>query len=163
MTLTGRARVELHSEIGHAGNAWVYSDTDSCFAKKPLDRNIWDEDDHEEGDDGLGKWAFEGEGEEWDAKAPKVYSYLDVKKGEHVAHAKGVPGATDGDTIAMDVWKRYTAGETIKSERGVKSLLVAARGDDNPVGDHDRLFQRRKLTRRLHVNEEWCGARLRTS
>lgn len=143
-TLTARARVELHKQVLHAGRDWVYSDTDSCFATRPLKRRIGEE---------LGEWAFEGEGADWRAKAPKVYSYRDLAKGEHVAHAKGVPGAKDGDTIAMDVWERYTAGEAIRSNRGVKSLLIASRGD--------RLFQRRELSRSLHLSSEWCGARLR--
>jgi hypothetical protein len=143
-TLTARARVELHEQIRHAGASWVYSDTDSCFATRPLTRRIGEE---------LGEWAFEGEGRDWRAMAPKVYSYHDLAKREHVAHAKGVPGAKDGDTIAMDVWSRYVAGEAIKSDRGVKSLLVASRGE--------RLFQRRSLSRALHVSNEWCGARLR--
>lgn len=143
-TLTARARVELHQQILHAGDSWVYSDTDSCFATKALTRNI--------GED-LGEWAFEGGGLEWQCHAPKVYSYRDVKKDEWVAHAKGVPGAVDGDTIAMPVWRDYVAGKQIRSDRGVKSLRVAARGD--------RLFERRSLTRSLHLSSEWCGARLR--
>jgi len=143
-TLTARARVELHKQIMHAGDSWVYSDTDSCFAMKRLTRNIGE---------GLGDWAYEGEGRRWSAKAPKVYAYHDMKKGESVAHAKGVPGAKDGDTIAMDVWCDYVEGKKISSDRGVKSLLIASRGE--------RLFERRRLTRSLHVSKEWCGARLR--
>ncbi len=143
-TLTARARVELHEQILHAGEAWVYSDTDSCFATRELKRRI--------GED-LGEWAFEGGGLKWRSLAPKVYSYMDVKKSEWVAHAKGVPGARDGDTIEMPVWRDYVEGKPISSDRGVKSLRVAARGE--------RLFQRRSLTRSLHLSSEWCGARLR--
>jgi hypothetical protein len=143
-TLTARARVELHEQIVHAGAEWVYSDTDSCFATRPLTRRI--------GTD-LGEWAFEGKGERWQARAPKVYSYHDLDKDEDVAHAKGVPGARDGDTIDMAVWTDYVGGKKITSDRGVKSLRVAARGD--------KLFERRRLTRSLHLSSEWCGARLR--
>lgn len=158
-TLTSRARVELHREIAHAGDAWVYSDTDSVFATKTLDRNIGEE---------LGQFAYEWSSEskrkpdrrkpngaDWECKAPKVYRYTDLSTGDDVAHAKGVPGARDGDTIASDVWSRYVKGERIESERGVKSLLVASRGE--------RLFERRKLSRGLNLtkNPGWCGARLR--
>jgi hypothetical protein len=143
-TLTARARVELHKQIMHAGDSWVYSDTDSCFATKELTRNI--------GED-LGDWAYEGKGLRWRAKAPKVYAYHDVAKGESVAHAKGVPGAKDGDTIDINVWNDYVEGAPIVSERGVKSLMTASRGA--------KLFERRRLTRSLHLSNEWCGARLR--
>lgn len=143
-TLTARARVELHKQILHAGDDWVYSDTDSCFATRRLTRNI--------GED-LGDWAYEGEGHDWSAEAPKVYTYRDVAKGKTIAHAKGVPGARDGDTIAPEVYADYVSGKVIASDRGVKSLLVASRGE--------RLFQRRRTTRSIHPNPEWCGARLR--
>ncbi len=166
MTLTGRARVELHSQIEHAGDAWVYSDTDSCFSTRQLTRNI--------GED-LGDWAYEWSkkskiakdmrkpnGAEWEARAPKVYTYVDMSMYERIAHAKGVPGAKDGDTIDYGVWKSYTSGEIIRSDRGVKSLKVAARGGENSQGREGALFARRSLTRQFHESEEWCGARLRT-
>jgi hypothetical protein len=165
-TLTARARVELHKEILHAGDDWVYSDTDSCFATRQLERNV--------GDD-LGDWAYEWSrkskakadprkpnGANWQCKAPKVYAYDDLSTGEPIAHAKGVPGAKDGDHVAIDVWNRYTKGEAIKSDRGVKSLLTAARAGVDERGNPDaRLFRRRLLSRSLHLSNEWCGARLR--
>jgi hypothetical protein len=169
MTLTSRARVELDEQTDHAGDAWVYSDTDSCFATRPLTRNVGKR---------LGDWDFEGEsappielGETWGdepsdddrygwlCEAPKVYAYYDRKhkktgKPERVAHAKGVP---DGDK--PDVWYRYTRGgedgkgESIHADQGVDGLLTAARSG--------KLFKRRKLARTLHRNPDWCGGRMR--
>lgn len=165
-TLTARARVELHEQILHAGDDWVYSDTDSCFATRQLTRNVGEE---------LGDWAYEWSkksklkpdvrkpnGVAWKCKAPKVYAYTDLSTDKPIAHAKGVPGAKDGDTVDLDVWSRYTSGEVIKSDRGVKSLLTAARaGMDASGNPDDRLFRRRSISRSLHLSSEWCGARLR--
>jgi hypothetical protein len=165
-TLTARARVELHEQILHAGDDWVYSDTDSCFSTRQLTRNV--------GDD-LGDWAYEWSkksklkpdvrkpnGARWQCKAPKVYAYTDLSVDKPIAHAKGLPGATDGDAVAMDIWQRYVKGKVIKSDRGVKSLLTAARAGVDKSGNPDeRLFRRRSLSRSLHLSNEWCGARLR--
>jgi DNA polymerase type B, organellar and viral len=156
-TLTARARVELHRQILHVGDAWVYSDTDSVFSTRQQTRNV--------GDD-LGEFDYEWaakskkpkvpsepNGADWKCLAPKVYTYTDLSMDEAIAHAKGVPGTRDGDAIAIDVWNRYVSGEVIESDRGVKSLMTAAKGE--------RLFERRKLSRSLHISNEWCGARLR--
>jgi hypothetical protein len=133
--LTADARVELHRQILHAGNDWVYSDTDSVFATRPLERGL--------GDD-LGEWQFEGAAEDFEAVAPKVYSYVG-KDGRH-ARAKGIPGA-------RDAWERIRAGETVSMDRGVKSLLVASRGN--------ALFERQDSKRRVTRNVEWIGGRVR--
>lgn len=134
-TLTGGARVELNSQIDHAGDDWGYSDTDSCYATRELTRNIGME---------LGQWAFEGEAPNWHAIAPKVYSY-GPDSNRHV-RAKGIPGAEKH-------WSDIVSGEQITLDRGVDSLLVAARGD--------KLFQRRDGRRSVKPKEGWCGARLR--
>lgn len=134
-TLTGGARVELNRQIDHAGDDWAYSDTDSCNATRMLTRNVGNE---------LGDWAFEGEGTNWTAIAPKVYSYdTDTKK--HV-RAKGIPDADKK-------WSKIAAGEQIKLDRGVDSLLVAAK--------KDKLFSRRDGRRSVQTRDDWCGARIR--
>jgi len=164
-TLTARARVELHQQITHAGHDWVYSDTDSCYATRFLDRNLgsltrWKR-DHDEAatppeelEDELGTFAYEGAGDDWTCEAPKVYAYRDPKKGEWLAHAKGVP-STDGEHVDIELYRTYTKGKPVTNDRGVMSLLIAARQEEGG------LFQRRKLTRSLKRNAQWVGARLR--
>lgn len=134
-TLTADARVELHREIAHAGDAWCMSDTDSCIATQTLTRRIGE---------GLGEWAYEGEGRNFVCLAPKVYSY-ETDKGR-IAKAKGIPRA-------VGVWPTIMAGEVIPLDRGVDSLLVAARGDS--------LFHRRAGTRSILPRAGWVGGRIR--
>ena len=134
-TLTAGARVELHSQIEHAGSAWCYSDTDSTIATRKLTRNVGDE---------LGQWANEGNAKDFVALAPKVYSYT-TSDGKFLARAKGIPSAED-------VWPKIMSGDAIALDRGVDSLLVAARGE--------ALFKRRKGTRRVLPRDGWCGARI---
>lgn len=140
--LTGSARVELHRQIQHAGDAWVYSDTDSVPATRPLTRNVGGE---------LGDWKFEGEGWAWEAVAPKVYRYetTDPKTGRDkvVARAKGVPDAER-------VWPQLAGGQRVVIDRGVKSFLTAVRAGGP-------LFKRNHTTRQLAPATEWVGARLR--
>jgi hypothetical protein len=133
-TLTGDARTELHCQIVHSGDDWVYSDTDSDYATRMLTRRVGEN---------LGEWAFEGPGDDWIALAPKVYQYRDAK-GARNAKCKGIPKADK-------VWPRIMAGEDIPLDRGVDSLLVAAKGDS--------LFKRRAGRRSVKPVEGWCGAR----
>lgn len=135
-TLTADARVELHRQIVHAGEDWAYSDTDSCHALRRLTRNAGT---------GLGEWAYEGPLKGWVCLAPKVYKGRDVH-GRRYARAKGIPQAER-------VWPRIMAGQKVTLDRGVDSLLVAAKGDS--------LFRRRAGTRRVKPRADWCGARLR--
>jgi hypothetical protein len=134
-TLTAGARVELHEQIVHAGSAWCYSDTDSTIATRHLKRNI--------GTD-LGDWANEGDAHDFVALAPKVYSYT-TDDGKFLARAKGIPRAET-------VWPKILDSSPIKMDRGVESLLVAARGE--------ALFTRRSGTRTVSKREGWCGARI---
>lgn len=133
-TLTADARVELHRQIVHAGDDWVYSDTDSCPALRKLTRNTGE---------GLGEWAYEGEGKDWVCLAPKVYKF--TVKGRRVAKAKGIPDAAGA-------WPRIMRGSRVTLDRGVDSLLVAAKTDS--------LFRRRDGHRRVKPREGWCGARI---
>jgi hypothetical protein len=143
--LTARARVELNRQINHAGNDWCYSDTDSVISTRELTRNVGNE---------LGQWKFEGLATEFEAIAPKVYAYKETVKGSSDAigpvprfvRAKGIPDA-------VREWDRINLGEEIELNRGVKSLLVASRGDS--------LFKRNDGHRRVTKREDWCGARLR--
>ncbi len=143
--LTARARIELNRQIEHAGDDWCYSDTDSVVATRMLTRNV--------GED-LGDWKFEGTATDYEAIAPKVYTYNEDVKGPdgsygplpRYARAKGIPDA-------VRVWDAINDGEQIQLNRGVKSLLVAARGD--------KLFQRNDGHRRVSRKEQWCGARVR--
>jgi hypothetical protein len=134
--LTARARIELNRQIAHAGEDWCYSDTDSVIATRDLTRNI--------GSD-LGQWKFEGTATNFEAIAPKVYTYVDTGD-KRFARAKGIPDA-------VREWDRINAGQTIELNRGVKSLLVAARGD--------KLFAKNDGHRRVARKEDWCGARVR--
>lgn len=141
-TLTARARIELIEQIEHAGSSWVYSDTDSCFAERPLTRNT--------GID-LGQWDFEGIGRDWHCAAPKVYSYLDGKSGKDVLHAKGVR------IDQREQWERYVSGQKVEDNRGVKTLAIAAR-------EGERLFVKKHLARALSEEAregDWVGGRLR--
>lgn len=142
-TLTGGARVELNRQIDHAGDDWGYSDTDSCNATRNLTRNIGNE---------LGQWASEGIVPDWVAIAPKVYSHgkplADGIEGPHEleARSKGIPNAAKH-------WDKIISGEQITLDRGVDSLLVAARGE--------KLFQRRDGRRSVQPKDGWVGARVR--
>jgi hypothetical protein len=134
--LTARARIELNRQIEHAGNDWCYSDTDSVISTRPLTRNVGDS---------LGGWKFEGEAKDFEAIAPKVYTYVD-DGATRFARAKGIPDA-------VREWDKINAGKEIALNRGVKSLLVAARGD--------KLFQKNDGHRTVTRKEQWCGARIR--
>lgn len=140
-TLTGYARIELHHQIRSAGDAWVYSDTDSVFATRELARNV--------GTD-LGEWGYEGRGADWEALAPKVYRYTAEKPdGENkvIAKAKGVPNVERH-------WEALAAFQRVPITDGVRSFLqAAARGGP--------LFKRQDTSRKLAPPTAWCGARLR--
>lgn len=133
--LTGRARVELHRQILHAGSGWCYSDTDSVYATELLTRNVGAE---------LGEWKFEGTGQNWVALAPKVYRYEGSDK--VVVRAKGIPDAEES-------WTALLRGDKATNDAGVKSFLVAARGPT--------LFARSFTHKQLAPINEWVGARLR--
>ena len=135
-TLTARARVELHAQITHAGDAWCYSDTDSVISSEALTRNVGDQ---------LGEWKHEGSATHYRAIAPKVYTYTD-DKGLRFARAKGIPDA-------VRVWDQIAAGGRVELDRGVKSLLVSARTD--------AIFARNDGHRALKPGTEWVGGRLR--
>jgi len=142
-TLTSRARIELSKEIAHAGDAWVYSDTDSVLATKLLTRNVGDK---------LGEWKHEGSARNFRAIAPKVYTYDEVGEpgaygpARRFARAKGIPDV-------VGVWDRVAAGERVELDRGVRSFLVAARTDE--------LFARNDGHRALKPGTDWVGGRLR--
>lgn len=140
--LTARARLELIEQIEHAGDKWVYSDTDSCFSTIKQTRNV--------GDD-LGQWNYEGLGRDWKCVAPKVYSYLDDESDTDVVHAKGVY------INDREEWERYVAGQKIENNRGVKTIKIAAR-------EGGRLFVRKHLARALSEKVRsgaWVGGRKR--
>lgn len=145
-TLTGGARVELNRQIDHAGDDWVYSDTDSCNATRELTRNIGMK---------LGEWAAEGVVSNWYAPAPKVYSHEEDDK--FVARAKGIPGDKSDSKgvrgISKALWQTIISGKQVVLDRGVDSLLVAARGES--------LFRRRDGRRSVQPKEGWVGARIR--
>ena len=133
--LTTDARVELDRQIEHAGEAWAYSDTDSCKATRELTRNVGT---------GLGVWKYEGEGEGWECLAPKVYSYK--QDGEREARAKGIRDAVEN-------WDDIRSGAKVTTTRGVNTFKIAVRGD--------KLFQRRNTHRHVTPDPRWCGARIR--
>ena len=143
-TLTGDCRVEFNRQQNHAGDDWCYGDTDSCYSLRMLTRNRGTE---------FGEWDYEGPGEEWVCVAPKVYKYVD-KRGGMVAKAKGIPMSKNPKAASRveGVWPKIMAGQEITLDRGVDSLLVAARGDS--------LFRRRAGKRRVTCKDGWCGARI---
>jgi hypothetical protein len=138
-TLTAYARIELDSEIAHAGDEWCYSDTDSTKAARELTRNIGD---------GLGEWAFEGKAKEWTCLAPKVYRFYDLSKKEYSAKAKGI------SNDAAKHWEKIESGVPVVNDSGVLSLKVAAKASK-------RLFKRKVVSRRLRDPNEWVGGRHR--
>jgi len=133
--LTAAARVELQRQLVHAGRDAVYCDTDSVYSTRPLDRNLGP---------GLGEWGFEGRGLDWEALAPKMYSYLSGPDFE--CHMKGI---SKRDRLS---WEAFKAGETLTDTRGVKSLKQAARGDS--------WFSRKILERSRQGIQGWVGSRL---
>lgn len=135
-TLTARARIELHRQIEHSGDDWCYSDTDSDIAERELTRNVGTE---------LGQWQLEGVATDFRALAPKVYTYVD-EEGARFARAKGIPDA-------VREWDRIEGGHVIPINRGVKSLLVAARGE--------KIFDRNDGQRTVKPRAGWIGARVR--
>lgn len=135
-TLTASARVELRAQLRHADGDAVYCDTDSVYATRPITRRI--------GDD-LGEWGYEGEGTDWIAAAPKLYSYIATDGAEHV-RAKGLPRLTRDGLVAM------LAGETWRVEQGVTRFLSAARGQE--------LWCRAVLARSLRPRAGWVGGRV---
>lgn len=134
--LTASARVELHAQLLHAGDAAVYCDTDSVYSTRELSRRI--------GGD-LGEWGMEGEMRDWYAVAPKLYRYKDGAAGWRV-RAKGIPRATAED---LDV---LAAGGTVERDGGVAGLLSAARAGGS-------LFKTRTISRRSHADGIHVGDR----
>lgn len=134
-TLTADARTELGSEIEHAGDNWVYSDTDSVKSTRELTRNVGA---------GLGLWKFEGADSPWECLAPKVYAH--GKGNDFKAKAKGI-------REAHKTWNDIRERKPVKSVGGVLSLLVAARGE--------KMFKRKETSRHMKPENEWCGGRLR--
>lgn len=145
-TLTARARIELHRQIEHAGRDWCYSDTDSVIVTRELSRNLGHK---------LGQWQLEGTAHDFEALAPKVYTYTDDEDDKRFARAKGIPGLVNPKTgeAREEVWQQIKNGETIIIDTGVKSLLVAARGDS--------IFARNDSQRTVIPREGWVGARIR--
>jgi hypothetical protein len=135
-TLTSEAREALHAQLLAAGDGACYCDTDSVYATRELLDGIGSE---------LGEWKCEGAMREWRAQAPKVYSYVDGEKRK--VRGKGFPG------LDADGFEALAAGASWEVERGVMGLRSAARGE--------RLFERQHLSRRLHADDAWCGARVR--
>lgn len=134
--LTAATRVELHRQIQHAGDDWIYSDTDSVIASRRLDRR---------NGDGLGEWGYEGTGRDWKCIAPKAYAYETDDK--PVIRCKGL------GRITMDTWRDYCAGKPVPMDNGVMGLLSAAR-------DGGELFRRQRMSRRAVGREGWCGGRV---
>ena len=134
--LTAAARAELGAQLRHAGDDAVYCDTDSVYATRPLTRRVGDE---------LGEWGYEGEGREWLALAPKLYSYLAPDGKEHT-RAKGFPRATRDDLLAL------ARGGTVRRDSGVRKFLSAARGGN--------LWARASMARCLHREPGRVGGRI---
>ena len=133
--LTSQARVNLHRElVSSPYRDAVYCDTDSVFSVVERPSSEAEE---------LGTWRHEGQFAEFQAYAPKVYSYHDPATGEFVAKAKGVPDAVLN-------WSRLKDG--IKVKRGVLSFRAAMQ--------EDRFFIRKEYDRRVSEDAKWYGDRL---
>jgi hypothetical protein len=143
--LTSINQVELHSQIMHAGDDWVYTDTDSVYSRVKLMRRLGE---------ALGEWGHEGSGEDWRAIAPKAYYYRQHNGPEsptwvETVRCKGLSRLTPG------AWEQYARGEPVTIDSGVEGLLTAARRGHS-------LFTRRTLTRKSNhaLRSEWCGGRV---
>lgn len=122
--LTAHARIQLHTQLisdGQGGRTCVYCDTDSCYAETERDWNIGKQ---------LGQWDSEGTYTDFEALAPKTYSFIDGK-GERQVRAKGM---FDPD------WTMLRRKEKIPVDRGVNQFKSAVRAGDG-------LFKRRDFTR----------------
>jgi hypothetical protein len=144
--LTAEARCELHRQLEAAGDQSAYCDTDSVYSRAPLARNL--------GAD-LGQWKFEGTGDGWHARAPKLYRY--ASDGKDVVKARGQRGLT------AEGYERLTAprrpGEetpTWTTDAGVESLL-------STLSDGEVSFRRQIISRGVRDIDGWCGGRLRTA
>lgn len=136
--LTAHARCELHTQLisdGKNGETAIYCDTDSCFAEVDRVHNIGD---------GLGQWNDEGRYLDFQAIAPKTYSFIDPETGEFIAKSKGIPDAN------LE-WDRLVKGEKIRVDRGVKSFKSAAKSGE--------LFSRKILNRGIIGSDGWIGDR----
>jgi len=120
----------------------VYCDTDSCFSITDRTSNI--------GSD-LGQFKEEGLFIDFEALAPKTYSYVGYDPGgvqgpgSLEAHSKGIEDPTRN-------WARIVLGEGIHMSRGVKGLRTALRDDNNT-------FVRKSITRRVLGTEDVNGVR----
>jgi hypothetical protein len=90
------------------GDGLVYGDTDS----------LWTTSRHRPAPAGeaLGEWALKGTWADWEASAPKHYSFVDGETGEVIVRSSG---ATLG-------WREWREGGAVQ-DRGVMSLVAAAR------------------------------------
>lgn len=131
--LTSRARTKLLDRLARHRGEWLYCDTDSTYLQRPDDRDV--------DDSALGTWGDEGPMTDWQAIAPKVYSYRDAD-GEWKVRAKGIPRASRED------FERLQNREAIVREVGV-----------NRIRSSGGRFERRKLQRRNMAPEGWCGMR----
>jgi hypothetical protein len=135
--LTAEARIELHRQLTHAGDAAVYCDTDSVYATRRLGRRIGD---------ALGEWGCEGDFRRFRALAPKLYRYRTA--GRDVVRGKGLPGLT------AEGFDGLGRGGSWSDERGVLSFRQGVRRTGSP------LFSRRLLVRSLDDPDPvWFGGR----
>lgn len=141
--LTAEARCELHRQQLHAGAALIYSDTDSVYAGRELDRRVGP---------ALGEWGSEGALSDFAALAPKVYRFrcASCKKhptgGDHV-RGKGMSGLTSAGFDGL------ARGEQWHVAAGVAGIRTAL---GRPDGG---LFTRKALARGLLPVPGWIGGR----
>lgn len=133
--LTAPPRIRVHQALMIAGEASVYCDTDAVYAEKELDLDIGPE---------LGQFAFEGQGGNWIALAPKTYAYFDEVKSKDKAKAKGMPGITADTLREWFDWHPPKTMPAVKMDRGVRGFREIARANEST------LFKRRDTSRIHH-------------
>ena len=139
--LLAATRVEWREHAladGKNGRTLVAGDTDSNFTTEPRTHRLGAE---------LGEWDREGTFENWLALGPKAYRYRDPERDRWVVRLKGVPERT------LEAFARFAAGDPVTVERGVYSLLIAAKKGKG-------LFRKGSLTRQSHHDGVHYGDRL---
>lgn len=137
--LTAYARIELHSQLLHAGESAIYCDTDSVYSTRALTRRLGPN---------LGEWGHEGSLADWRCLAPKVYRYVDPITGKSNVRGKGMSGLTSEGFDGLADGKSWVV------DRGVDGLKTALRSHS------ESLFRRKSLARSLSPVRGWIGGRV---
>ncbi len=136
--LTAHTRGRWLDAASAIGSDLVYGDTDSIWTTfRPPDGR----------GDALGQWAHKGQYGDFAARAPKVYSVVDLVDGTTIGRAAGMPALSDHEWLRLSGSDRARYHDT----RGVRTLRESA-----PYGT---LFSRRSRPLALPTPIGWYGDR----